>query len=76
MRDCVNCTFMLYSKTEPVIEHSYGMHFAPFNAAYPGLDAHFRAANLPPEVNFWNKVFDFSADNMALPTPHWDIVGT
>jgi hypothetical protein len=34
-RDCHNCTFYLYSKTEPIIELSDGIKFAPFNAAYP-----------------------------------------
>lgn len=35
-RDCHNCTFFLYSKTEPVIELSDGLVVAPFNAAYEG----------------------------------------
>lgn len=35
-RDCHDCTFYLYSKTEPVIELSDGLTFAPFNAAFDG----------------------------------------
>jgi Tubulin binding cofactor C len=33
-RDCHDCTFHLYVKTEPIIETSHNMKFAPFNAAY------------------------------------------
>ena len=29
-RDCKNCTFYLYCQTEPIIETSEGMAFAPF----------------------------------------------
>lgn len=35
-RDCEDCEFRLYCKTEPIIETSHGMTFAPFNGAYVG----------------------------------------
>jgi len=35
-RDCEDCEFRLYCKTEPIIETSHGMAFAPFNGAYVG----------------------------------------
>ena len=35
-RDCKDCEFRLYCKTEPIIETSHGMTFAPFNGAYVG----------------------------------------
>lgn len=35
-RDCHRCTIFLYSKTDPVIETSSWLKFAPFNGAYPG----------------------------------------
>ncbi len=74
-RDCVRCTIYLYSKTEPVIEASAGMTFAPFNGAYPGLGAHMEAAGLHPSRNLWDRVFDFSkdTDSEALPAPHWAV---
>ena len=33
-RDCRDCTFYLFSLTEPVIELSKDIRFAPFNGAY------------------------------------------
>jgi hypothetical protein len=36
-RDCVDCSFALYSLTDPIIETSRGMAFAPFNGAYNGI---------------------------------------
>jgi hypothetical protein len=74
-RDCVNCTIFLYSKTDPIIEASTGMRFAPFNGAYPGLEGHMRAASLDPRYNHWRRIFDFSADSPNLPRPHWTFLG-
>lgn len=71
-RDCSNCTIFLYSKTDPIIEASYSMRFAPFNGSYPGLDKHMKAANLDPKFNHWKRIFDFSTDNTTLPVPHWE----
>ena len=50
-RDCVQCDFYLYSQTDPIIETSKAMRFAPFNGAYNGLPQHFAAANLDPNNN-------------------------
>jgi hypothetical protein len=63
----------LYSKTDPIIEKSHSMVFAPFNVAYPGLDRHFKSANLDPLHNHWKRLFDFTADDTSMPTPHWSI---
>ncbi|RLN10873.1 hypothetical protein BBJ28_00019298 [Nothophytophthora sp. Chile5] len=37
-RDCSACSVYLYSLTDPIIETSQQMLFAPFNGAYCGLD--------------------------------------
>lgn len=70
-RDCHRCTFFLYSKTDPVIETSSWLKFAPFNASYPGLTQQFRSANLPPDDDHWLKIFDFNKDDDKVPEPHW-----
>ena len=75
VRDCTRCTVYLSAKTEPVIEASSGMVFAPYNCALGGLPGAFAAAALEPGVNHWDKVFDFSKDDAALPTPHWSTQG-
>ena len=75
VRDCARCTVYLSAKTEPVIEASSGLVFAPYNCALGGLTGAFAAAALEPGVNHWDKVFDFSKDDVALPTPHWSTQG-
>lgn len=59
-RDCVQCDFYLYSQTDPIIETSSAMRFAPFNGAYNGLRQHFMAARLDPTNNHWSRVYDFN----------------
>ena len=61
-RDCVNCTFYLYAQTEPIIETSTGMKFAPFKGGYAEQAAHMAAANLNPAINLWWGLFDFNDD--------------
>ncbi|EQC38961.1 hypothetical protein SDRG_03916 [Saprolegnia diclina VS20] len=59
-RDCSQCHLFLYSLTDPIIETSTQMVFAPFNGAYHGLRSHFASANLEPENNHWANVYDFN----------------
>lgn len=58
--DCLNCTFNLHCKTEPIIETSKGMKFAPFNGAYPGHRKAMLDADLDPSINKWHAVYDFN----------------
>jgi hypothetical protein len=37
----------------------------------PRLAAAFASASLDPAANHWDRVFDFSKDDVSLPTPHW-----
>lgn len=59
-RDCVDCKFFLHSHTEPIIESSKDLAFAPFAASYPGVAEHFREAKMDADRNFWNAIFDFT----------------
>lgn len=59
-RDCTDCTFGLYSLTDPIIETSSDMKFALFNGAYPGIHQHFADARLEPTNNHWSLVYDFN----------------
>jgi len=77
-RDCRDCTFYLYCATEPVIETSTRLRFAPYNAAYPQLGSHFTSANLAPAGNLWYAVYDFNGAEpdaaehwMELPESEW-----
>jgi protein XRP2 len=73
-RDSTQCSFYLYSLTDPIIETSQQIHFAPFNGAYNGIERHFADARLEPTNNHWSQVYDFndpdkSGDNWKLLTP-------
>jgi len=59
-RDCKNCVFYLHSQTEPAIETSERLSFAPFAAEYPELTAQFEETHFDNSKNFWNAPFDFS----------------
>jgi len=59
-RDLKNCTFRLLAGTDPVIERSTELTFAPFNGAYHGLRKHCESARLNPNDNHWRLVFDFN----------------
>lgn len=60
-RDVKNMKFAVYCPTQPSIEASTHCSFSCWRVAYPGLTAHFQAAELDPATNTWDKVFDFHA---------------
>ena len=65
----------LYTANDPVIEASNGLKFAPFNIGYPKLREHAVAAELDPNENKWELVFDFSlkgeANYTVIPPEEW-----
>ncbi|CAE8674458.1 unnamed protein product, partial [Polarella glacialis] len=69
--NCRRCTFFLYSKTEPIIETSEDLAFAPWTASYPGCRAQFEQTRFDPERNLWNGVFDFTG---KIGQSHWRIL--
>ena len=74
-RDCKNCRFYVYSKTEPVIEMTEDVEIRRFNGSYEGMDMHFRAANLDRAVDNWSKIHDFSKRDKDLgPEPHYTVI--
>ena len=69
-RDCEDTTFYLYAATEPIVETSANLRFAPFNAAYNGLAAQFAKAGFEPNANLWYAVYDFSSPD-SHDEAHW-----
>eukprot|EP00933_Yihiella_yeosuensis_P040263 TRINITY_DN34530_c0_g1_i1.p1 TRINITY_DN34530_c0_g1~~TRINITY_DN34530_c0_g1_i1.p1 ORF type:complete len:461 (-),score=97.52 TRINITY_DN34530_c0_g1_i1:74-1456(-) len=59
-RNCKDCKFFLHAHTEPIIESSEELSFAPFSASYPGLSRHFEEAKFNAGKNMWKAIFDFS----------------
>jgi len=65
--------------SEPVIEASSNLRFAPFNIAYPGLKEHVEKSELDPSLNLWELVFDFTKNKNTeevhfsqLPPSEWE----
>lgn len=51
LENCHNLTIFLYCLTEPSIEFSSNITFAPYNFSYPSQDDHFDIAELDPKTN-------------------------
>ena len=68
-------TIYLYTANDPVIEASSGLKIAPFNLGYPKLREQAIAADLNPNENKWELVFDFtekSESNFSvIPPSEW-----
>ena len=54
--ECDNLIVYLYTATEPEVERSNGILFAPYNLSYAGLGLQFSHAGLDPRKNFWSRV--------------------
>lgn len=74
-RDFTNSSIYLYAANDPIIEASKGLKFAPFNLGYPKLKEHTEAAELNPNENKWELVFDFSETGethfSVIPPSEW-----
>ncbi|GAB4819794.1 hypothetical protein N2152v2_006840 [Parachlorella kessleri] len=66
-KTCERIEFGLYCATQPSLSGCAGITISCWAGAYPGLSAHFLAANLDPKANHWNKVYDASAEEGAPP---------
>ena len=58
-------TVYLFTETEPAIESSNNLTFAPYNVSYPHQDEHLTQSELNPEDNKWDLIFDFTETNEA-----------
>ncbi|CAM9324867.1 unnamed protein product [Ectocarpus fasciculatus] len=59
-RDCTDCTFFLFSATQPVIESSAGLRFACYTLDYFSLAGQFAAAKLSVWNNKWSQIYNFT----------------
>ena len=68
-------SIMLYAANDPVIEASSNLKFGPFNLSYPKLGEQAAAAELNPNENKWELVFDFtdtgSPNYRVIPPAEW-----
>ncbi|KAM3185486.1 hypothetical protein ACTXT7_006253 [Hymenolepis weldensis] len=61
VRDSKNITAFIAAVSEPIIETSSSINFAPFQLSYPQLNVQFRAAGLNQFNCSYSSVHDFSA---------------
>eukprot|EP00761_Pharyngomonas_kirbyi_P001400 gb/GECH01001404.1/.p1 GENE.gb/GECH01001404.1/~~gb/GECH01001404.1/.p1 ORF type:complete len:359 (+),score=140.75 gb/GECH01001404.1/:1-1077(+) len=76
-----NSQFYVRVKTGPVIEHSTGITFAPYQVEYDGLEDHLQKAGLLNNIHdnnenkleMWKEVKDFNWLKSGQPSPNWSI---
>lgn len=73
-RDCEDCRFGIHIQSDPIIESSSGMRFAPFSGTYPQLEEHLHASRIAQFSNNWYKVYDF--DKSIAPIPRWELLSS
>ena len=59
-RDSFDMIFYLFTSSDPHIERSKGLKFAPYNFSYPEQTSHFIDAGLNPKNNHWASVYNLS----------------
>ncbi|KAJ8416103.1 hypothetical protein AAFF_G00381250 [Aldrovandia affinis] len=64
----------LHVTSRAIIEDCTGIHFAPFNWSYHGIDADFKVSGLDRDRNNWNQVDDFNWLAAGTPSPNWTII--
>lgn len=61
VKNCTDFTFFLYCASDPHIESSFDMRFAPYNFSYPGQSVDFKKSGFDENQNRWCKVYDHSS---------------
>ena len=71
-RDSENITCFTYCPTDPIVESSFNIYFAPYNAFFPNLKKMFVDAHFDKNAdNHINSVYDFTKDKeMGGGAPH------
>jgi len=70
---CNDTKFYIHCNSEPVIEHSDNVQFAPYNVRYKELTQHWKQSDVDQEVNRWDQVKDFNWFKQQQ-SPHWRIL--
>ncbi len=75
MRQCrihhaKSTNFYIHVNSQPVIEHSDGLGFAPYSLKYEGLEDDWKSCSVDRATNRWNEVKDFNWFKKQH-SPHW-----
>jgi len=73
-RDSDNVKIFAYCPSDPVVEASGDIFFAPFNAFFSHLKELFIKADFQPDSNKYDAVYDFSKDKAPLNKTHWEMM--
>ena len=78
MRQCrihnaMKTQFYIHVNSEPVIEHSDDVSFAPYNIEYNDLIKQWNERDVDKNSNKWDKVKDFNWFKQSQ-SPHWSII--
>lgn len=67
-KNCSNLRVFIFCNSDPSIEYSSALYFAPYSMSYPQQDNHFLKAGLDLGSDKWSQVFDFNAEDNVQ---HW-----
>lgn len=75
-RDCENLKVFTYVKTDPAVENSFNIFFAPYNVFFPHLSELFQTAKFDKnEVNHIGTPYDFTVDAvLGGGAPHYGLL--
>lgn len=71
LKNCINLKIYLYCTSDPSIEYSSSLLFAPYNFSYPQQDSNFKKARLDADTNVWSQIHDF---NKTEGETHWQVM--
>mmetsp|Transcript_43044 Transcript_43044/g.102410 ORF Transcript_43044/g.102410 Transcript_43044/m.102410 type:complete len:270 (+) Transcript_43044:3-812(+) len=73
VHSATGCDFYVRMRSGPIIEHSNGNRFAPYNFEYPGQESQLGELKLTTDSGMWAKVEDFNWLR-AQQSPNWSIL--
>ena len=75
-RDCENLKVFTYVKTDPAVENSFNIFFAPYNVFFPHLSELFQTAKFDKnEANHIGTPYDFTVDAvLGGGAPHYGLL--
>ena len=70
---CKDTKFYIHVNSQPVIEYSDNVQFAPYNVKYKELNKNWEKSNVDKNINQWDNVKDFNWFKQQQ-SPHWSII--
>ncbi|KAK9058834.1 hypothetical protein SSX86_023677 [Deinandra increscens subsp. villosa] len=65
--------FYLRCRSRPIIEHSFGVRFAPYCLCYDGMESDLKESNLDDDTGSWANVDDFQWLR-NVQSPNWSVL--